>query len=49
MRELCERPGIKCPSIPSTVNLVNASVHAVFDGTLLPHADKNNNFATSFV
>ena len=40
MREMCERPGSKCASIHLAGICVNASVNAVFDGSLLPHADE---------
>ena len=32
-------PGSKCASLPLSENWVNVSVHAVFDGGLLPHDD----------
>ena len=40
MIELYERPGIKCASLTSDVNWVNTNVHAVFDVSLLSHADE---------
>ena len=42
MRDLCERPGIKCDSLTLAGNWVNASVHTVFDGILLPHDDEKH-------
>ena len=41
MRDMCERPGNKCASIPLSDSWGNDSVHTVFDGSLLPHAEKN--------
>ena len=42
MRELCDRPGSKFPSLPLAGNLGNDNVHYMFDGILLLHADEIN-------
>ena len=48
-KEMYDRPGVKCVYLPLAGNLVNASVHAVFGGSLLPHVDETKRFVTSFV
>ena len=45
---MCERHGSQCGSLTSSVNWVNASLHAVFDSSLLPHADEKK-YVTLFV
>ena len=42
MRELCEIPGNKCAFHPVYGNWVDSSTQAVFDGSMLPHADKKS-------
>ena len=42
MRELYERPGSKCASLPLYYKWGNDSVHNVFDGSLLLHAGKKS-------
>ena len=43
MRELFERPWSKFASLILSENWGNASIHTVFDGSLLLHADEKKN------
>ena len=45
-RDMCERHGSQWSSIILGGNRGNASVHAVFDGGLLSHADERNSVGT---
>ena len=42
MRDMCERLFSICVSLSLSGNWLNASMHAVFDGRLLLHADETN-------
>ena len=41
IKDLCEWPGSKLASLILAGNWGHASLHAVFDGIVLPHDDEN--------